>query len=45
VEQEVDGEGDGGWVGVGLFVLVLAAGVALGVYAFVRPFIPAQWLP
>ena len=43
VDEEEDGEG--GWVGVGLFVLVLAASIALAVYTFARPFIPAQWLP
>jgi hypothetical protein len=44
-EEKNNAEGSGGWVGVGLFVLALAAGAALGVYAFARPFIPAQWLP
>jgi hypothetical protein len=35
----------GGWVAVGLFVVVLVAGLALATYTFAGPFLPAQWLP
>jgi hypothetical protein len=34
----------GAWVAGGLFVLVLAAGVALALYTFARPFLPQDWL-
>jgi hypothetical protein len=44
-EQEETTEATGGWVALGLFVVVLLAGVALAVYTFARPFLPAQWLP
>jgi hypothetical protein len=42
------GENDdavGSWVGALLFVVVLAAGVALAVYTFASPFLPPDWLP
>jgi hypothetical protein len=32
-------------VALGLFVVVLLAGVALALYTFARPFLPPQWLP
>jgi hypothetical protein len=45
LEQEESIEGNGGWVGVVLFIVVLAASAALAGYTFARPFIPVQWLP
>ncbi len=38
-------EKTGGWVAVGLFVVVLVAGLALAAYTFAGPFLPPQWLP
>jgi hypothetical protein len=44
-EDDEAAERGGGWVAVGLFVLVLLAGVALAAYTFAKPFLPPQWLP
>jgi hypothetical protein len=43
-EPEPD-EGGGAWVSIGLFWLVLLAGLALAAYTLLRPFVPAGWLP
>jgi hypothetical protein len=35
----------GSWLTVLLFLLVLASGAALAGFTFLRPYLPAQWLP
>jgi hypothetical protein len=35
----------GSWVSSGLLGLLVLAGVALAVYTFARPFLPAEWFP
>jgi hypothetical protein len=42
-EREDEEPTDGAWVALGLFVLVLLAGLALAAYTLVRPFLPAGW--
>jgi hypothetical protein len=44
-QTEPDADRGGAWVALGLFGLVLLAGVGLAVYTFVRPFLPPDWLP
>jgi hypothetical protein len=43
-KKEPEGADKGGaWVSMGLFVIVLGAGLALAAYTLARPFLPPEW--